>query len=96
MVVALNGWTFDPYPSVDEAEAAVQAMASGTWDEDSTADWLRPMLRAGHRRSVPRSEASAQAVAAEHYALAGQDSVDSIRRHASEITNCPTWDFWWD
>ncbi len=47
-------------------------------------------------RRPPRSEASAQAVAAEHFALAGQDSVGSIRRHASQITNCPTWDFWWD
>ncbi len=43
--VALNGWTIDPYPAVDEAEAAVLAIASGAWDEDATADWLRPILR---------------------------------------------------
>ena len=43
--VALNRWTMDPYPSVDEAEAAVLAIASGAWDEDATANWLRPILR---------------------------------------------------
>ena len=45
LFVAHNGWSIDPYPSVDEAEAAVLAIASGSWDEDATADWLRPMLR---------------------------------------------------
>jgi Domain of unknown function (DUF4253) len=44
----------------------------------------------------PRSEASALAVAAEHFAFAGQDSVDSVRMRASQTTNNPTWDFWWD
>lgn len=43
--LAYNGWNLEPYPSVDEAEAAVLAIASGTWDEDATADWLRPMLQ---------------------------------------------------
>jgi hypothetical protein len=47
-------------------------------------------------RRPPRSEASAQAVAAEHFAFAGQDSVESIRMHTSHITNNPTWAFWWD
>lgn len=44
----------------------------------------------------PRSESSALAIAAEHFAFAGQDSVEMIRMRAVEITNSPTWDFWWD
>ena len=44
----------------------------------------------------PRSESSALAVAAEHFAFAGQDTVESIRTHASHIRNSPKWDFWWD
>lgn len=43
--LAFNGWAFEPYPSVDEAEAAVLAIAAGTWDEQATAAWLRPRLR---------------------------------------------------
>jgi death-on-curing protein len=46
--VALNGWSIDPYPSVDEAEAAVLAIAAGDWDEQATAGWLRPILRPPH------------------------------------------------
>jgi death on curing protein len=41
----LNGRTLDPYPSVDQAEAAVLAIAAGDWDEAATAAWLRPLLR---------------------------------------------------
>jgi death-on-curing protein len=41
----LNGWRLDPYPSVDDAEAAVLAIAAGDWDETTTANWLRPILR---------------------------------------------------
>jgi death on curing protein len=40
----INGWEIDPYPSVDDAEDAVLAIAAGDWDEAATADWLRPML----------------------------------------------------
>jgi death-on-curing protein len=40
----VNGWQFDPYPSVDDAEAAVLAIAAGDWDETATANWLRPIL----------------------------------------------------
>ncbi len=39
--MALNGWTWSARPTVDEAEAAVVAVASGEWDERATADWLR-------------------------------------------------------
>ncbi len=38
LFIAYNEWVFDPYPSVDEAEAAVQAVAGGTWDEQATAE----------------------------------------------------------
>jgi len=31
--VELNGWSWATYPSVDEAERAVVAIASGEWDE---------------------------------------------------------------
>lgn len=44
LFVDYNGWAFDPYPSVDEAEEAVLAIAAGTWDEQATARWLRPRL----------------------------------------------------
>lgn len=45
LFLAYNDWVFDPYPSVDEAEAVVLAIAAGTWNEQVTADWLRPRLR---------------------------------------------------
>jgi hypothetical protein len=41
----LNGWRLDPYPSVHDVEAAVLAIAAGDWDETTTANWLRPILR---------------------------------------------------
>jgi death-on-curing protein len=45
LFIAYNGWSIDPYPSIDDAESAVVAIAAGTWDEKATADWLRPRLR---------------------------------------------------
>ena len=42
----LNGWAWTDRPSIDDAEAAVLAVASGEWDERLTADWLRPRLAA--------------------------------------------------
>jgi death-on-curing protein len=44
LFVALNGYTLEPYPSIDEAEAAVVAIAAGERDEIGTAIWLRPRL----------------------------------------------------
>ena len=41
----INEWTWDPKPSVDEAEAAVLAVAAGEWDEATTATWPRQHLR---------------------------------------------------
>lgn len=40
LFVELNGWAWDPYPSVDEAEASVIAVASGDWREEQMAVWL--------------------------------------------------------
>jgi hypothetical protein len=39
---ALNSWTIEPYPSVDEAEAAVLAIAAGDWDGYATAAGSEP------------------------------------------------------
>ncbi len=41
----LNDWEWTKAPKVDDAEAAVLAVASGEWDEQKTAAWLRPRLR---------------------------------------------------
>ena len=40
----LNGWEWVDRPSIDGAEAAVVAIASGEWDEARTASWLRPRI----------------------------------------------------
>ncbi len=45
LFVDINGWAWDPQPSVDEAEAAVVAVAGGDWDETDTAAWLSEHLR---------------------------------------------------
>ena len=45
MFVEINHWTWDPSPSIDDAEAAVLAIAGGNWDETATANWLRTHLR---------------------------------------------------
>lgn len=42
--VDLNGWSWDPRPTTDEAERAVLAIAAGAWDETATASWLRGHL----------------------------------------------------
>jgi death-on-curing protein len=49
--VVLNGWTWARPPTVDEAEAAVVAVASGDWDEDRTAEWLAACLLQGELNS---------------------------------------------
>jgi death-on-curing protein len=40
----VNGWRWNPAPSVDEAEEAVLAVASGEWGEDEVGAWLRKHL----------------------------------------------------
>jgi death-on-curing protein len=45
--VELNGWHWDPTPTVDEAEQAMMAIAAGDWDEPAAAEWLHGHLRRG-------------------------------------------------
>ena len=42
--VDLNGWSWSSKPAIGDAEQAVLAVASGNWDEQMTADWLRQHL----------------------------------------------------
>ena len=42
--VESNDWSWAPYPSIDEAEKSVLAVAAGEWDEERTAEWLRAYL----------------------------------------------------
>lgn len=44
MFVAINDWSWNPYPDVDNAERTVMAIASGDLDEAAAADWLRARL----------------------------------------------------
>ena len=44
LFVEINDWQWTTTPSVDEAERAVLAIASGDWDETQTAAWLRQHL----------------------------------------------------
>lgn len=41
----MNVWAWVPYPGVDEAEQAVLAVASSSWNEEKTAEWLRGLLQ---------------------------------------------------
>jgi len=41
----MNDWIWEPKPTVDDAEAAVLAVAAGDWDERATARWLRRQLQ---------------------------------------------------
>ena len=45
LFVEINEWTWSTKPSIDDAEAAVLAVAGGDWDETATAEWLRAHLR---------------------------------------------------
>ncbi len=44
MFVAVNDWSWDPFPDVDDAERMVVTIASGELDEAATAEWLRQFL----------------------------------------------------
>src|SRR5207247_3803858 len=39
--VDINGWTWSTRPFIDDAEAAMLAIAAGDCDEETTASWLR-------------------------------------------------------
>ncbi len=42
--IEMNSWRWETYPTVDDAEQAVLAIAGGEWDEQRTATWLRERL----------------------------------------------------
>lgn len=44
LFIEINEWTWKPTPSVDDAERAVLAIASGDWDQDDMTKWLRRYL----------------------------------------------------
>jgi death-on-curing protein len=41
LFIAMNDWRWADYPSVDESEEAVFAIAAGDWNEERVASWLR-------------------------------------------------------
>jgi death-on-curing protein len=41
LFVEMNTWLWTAYPSVDEAEQAVVAVAAGEWSQERTSAWLR-------------------------------------------------------
>lgn len=45
LFVDINDWTWTPAPTIDEAEAAVLAIAAGEWDEAPAVRWLQQHLR---------------------------------------------------
>ena len=44
LFVAINNWTWQTHPDVDDAEATVVAIAGGELDEAGAAAWLRQFL----------------------------------------------------
>jgi hypothetical protein len=43
--VEINDWIWQPYPTVDEAEHAVLAIAAGEWDHTRIGGWLSGHLK---------------------------------------------------
>lgn len=48
LFVEMNSWLWTVYPSVDEAEQAVLAVAAGEWDQERTSAWLREHIDPPH------------------------------------------------
>jgi death-on-curing protein len=48
--IDVNGWSWEPMPTVDEAEQAMLAIAAGRWDHEQTAAWLAERLTKSHRQ----------------------------------------------
>jgi death on curing protein len=42
--IEINEWSWRSHPTVDDAERAVLAIASGDWQEEQSAAWLRERL----------------------------------------------------
>lgn len=59
LFVDINNWTWEPKPSIDDAEAAVLAVAAGDWDESATSAWLQGRHRPRADTHGPRPTDSA-------------------------------------
>ena len=44
MFIEMNEWSWSKYPTVDQAEQVVLAVAAGEWDEQRMATWLRDRI----------------------------------------------------
>lgn len=44
LFIAINDWTWNTMPTIDDAERAVLAVAAGTWGQDDASTWLRRHL----------------------------------------------------
>lgn len=44
MFIDMNEWSWSEYPTVDQAEKVVLAVAAGEWDEQRLATWLRERI----------------------------------------------------
>jgi death on curing protein len=44
LFIEINEWSWKPTPSVDDAEHAVLAIASGDWDQENMKKWLQRYL----------------------------------------------------
>ena len=40
LFIEINRWSWEPIPSIDDAERAVLAIASGDWTQDDMTEWL--------------------------------------------------------
>lgn len=49
LFIEINGWSWKPAPSIDDAEQAVLAIASGDWTQDDMAGWLERHLQGPDR-----------------------------------------------
>jgi death-on-curing protein len=50
LFIEINGWSWKPTPSIDDAEQAVLAISSGDWTQDDMTEWL------GNHLSAPGQE----------------------------------------
>ena len=58
LVIEINEWSWEPTPSIDDAEQAVLAIASGDWDQENMTTWLRRYLSTTGSPSSPPARES--------------------------------------
>jgi death on curing protein len=49
LFVEINNWSWNPSPTVDDAERVVLAVASGDWSQSEMAAWLSKHITAHSR-----------------------------------------------